>query len=193
MALVNDRLREIQCKIAYYGPAASGKTSNLTQIHRHAPVDARGDILTLTATVDPRPSRLLPLALGVIAGYQVRLHLYTVPGSTVGDAGRPALLSGADGVVFVVDSEQERFRDNLSSLHELVRTMEMCRAGKGSIPVVVQYNKRDVPGAVPVPILNARLNPTTAPSCEAVATSGVGVFATLQTISQLLIERIGHL
>ena len=191
MALVNDWLHEIQCKVVYFGAGSAGKTSNVTHIYAHAPEDARGEVVVVPVDADPACSlAFLPLDLGVVGGYQVRFHLFTVPGLPVGEQGRAAILKGADGVVFVADSARGRFHDNLLCQYEMLQILGRCRAGLDALPLVIQYNKRDLPDAVPVPILNARLNPTAAPSFEAVAVTGSGVFATLQAISQLVLDRL---
>ncbi|MGH2460362.1 MAG: GTP-binding protein [Chloroflexota bacterium] len=191
MALVNDGLGEINCKVVYVGPPFSGKSTNLARIRDQAPDEARGDLVEVPIEADPdRSFDFLPLDLGVVHGYRVRLHLFTIPGSSTGEPGRAGILKGADGVVFVVDSARDRFHDNFVCQHEVSRILDRCRAGLESVAFVVQYNKRDLPDAVPLPVLNARLNPTGAPSFEAVATSGRGVFATLQAISQLLLDRL---
>ena len=191
MALVNEGLGEVNCKIVYFGPQFSGKTTNVARIRDQAPDEARGEIVVMPTEVDPdRSFDFLPLDVGVVNDYRVRLHLFTIPGLSVGEQGRAGILKGADGVVFVVDSARDRFHDNLVCHYEMTRILERCRVDMDSVALVIQYNKRDLPDAVPVPILNARLNPSGAPSFEAVATSGRGVFATLQAISQLLLDRL---
>lgn len=191
MALVNDKLRVIQCNVVYFGPESCGKTSNLIHIHEHAPDGARGEVVGVPT--DASPSCLfdfLPLDLGSVDGYQVSFHLFTVPGLPVGDHGRAAILQRADGVVYVADSSRDRFHDNLLCQYEMLQILERCRAGADAVPLVIQYNKRDRLDAVPVPILDARLNQTGAPSFEAVALTGTGVFATLEAISQRVLERL---
>lgn len=191
VALVNDRGREIFCKVVYFGARSVGKTTNVAQIYRQAPAFARGEVLTVPIHADPAVTfDVLPLEVGSHADYRVRFYLLTAPGGPFEGPERAALLNGVDGVVLVVDSQRDRFADNLRSALELTRLLEGQHRSDRSLPLVVQYNKRDRPDAVPIPILEARLNPTNAPSVEAAATSGVGVFATLQQISQLILERL---
>lgn len=194
MALINDRLGDIRCLVVYVGPALSGKTSNLAYVYQHAPLAARGEIFTVATEAEPtHPCDFLPLELGPVGAYQVHLYLYGVPGRLAGDRDRVALVRRADALVFVVDSSADRFPANVRSHDELTRILERCQADGLSIPMVVQFNKRDVPDAVPLPILKARLNPTGLPAFEAVATAGTGVFATLHAVSEQLISRIEHL
>ena len=191
MALISDELREVHCRVVYFGASLSGKTTNLTYIHQQAPTVARGNVLTIPADAEAATSfDFLPIDVGTVDGYRVRLQLYAVPGQTVGSHSHATLIKHADGVVFVADSQRERFVECLQSHLEMTRILEACHQGIDSIPLVIQYNKRDLPDAIPVPILNARLNPANAPSFEAIATTGVGVFPTLQAISQALLERL---
>lgn len=191
MALVNVATREIHCKIVYYGAGFSGKTSNLTYVHAYAPGEAKGELLTIaTETERTLFFDFLPLDLGSVDGFRVRFHLYTVPGQPHYERTRVAVLSGVDGIVFVADSQLARFRETVQSMLE----MDLVLAAQGKrledVPHVIQFNKRDVPDAVPVPILNLRLNRYKAPALEAVATTGDGVFATLHAISNLVIARL---
>ena len=191
MALVNVGAKEIHCKVVYYGTGFSGKTTNLVQLHRLVPQPSRGELLSI-ATEGERTLffDFLPLDLGSVEGYQVRLHLYTVPGQPQYERTRVTVLSGLDGVVFVADSQRERFRDNVVSLLEMRRILRALGRPLEQVPLVMQYNKRDLPEAVPVPILNARLNPLRAEFHEAVAVSGRGVLETLRAIGRLVIAKL---
>jgi signal recognition particle receptor subunit beta len=191
MALVNVAAREIHCKIVYYGPGFAGKTSNLTYIYSEAPADAKGDLLTIaTETERTLFFDFLPLDLGTVDGFRVRFHLYTVPGQPMYERTRIAVLSGVDGIVFVADSGRSRFRETVQSLLEMDRVLAAQGKRLKDIPHVLQYNKRDVPDAVPMPVLNLRLNRYQAPVVEATASSGDGVFATLRAVSKLVIARL---
>lgn len=191
MALINVATREIHCKIVYYGTGFSGKTTNLVSIHRDAPATAKGDLLTLaTETERTLFFDFLPLDLGTVQGFKVRFHLYTVPGQPLYERTRVAVLTGADGIVFVVDSQKSRFRENVLSYQEMERIVKAQGRSLADISLVLQYNKRDLPDRVPVPVLNARLNPLGVPYFEAQAATGVGVFATLRAVSKAVIHKL---
>lgn len=191
VALVNVGAREIHCKVVYYGTGQSGKTTNLVRLHEQVPLESRGDLLSI-ATEGERTLffDFLPLDLGTVEGFQVRFHLYTVPGQPQYERTRVTVLSGVDGIVFVVDSQRERFRDNILSMLEMRRVLEALGRPLGKVPLVMQYNKRDLPDAVPVPILNARLNLLRSEYREAVATTGVGVVETLRAVGKLVIAQL---
>ena len=191
MALVNVAAREIHCKIVYYGPGFAGKTSNITYIHSQAPSEAKGDLLTIaTETERTLFFDFLPLDLGTVDGFRVRFHLYTVPGQPLYERTRIAVLSGVDGIVFVGDSQRSRFRETVQSLLEMDRVLAAQGKKLRDIPHVLQYNKRDAADAVPLPVLNIRLNRYQAPTVEAIATTGHGVFSTLRSISKLVIAKL---
>jgi signal recognition particle receptor subunit beta len=191
MALVNTVNREIHCKIVYYGPGFGGKTTNVSQIHILVPSEAKGELLSIaTETERTLFFDFLPLDLGEVEGYKVRFHVYTVPGQPLYERTRVAVLTGVDGVVFVADSARERFRENLQSMQEMTRILEALGRPLDKTPLVIQYNKRDLPDAVPVPVLEARLNPRAVPHVEAVASQGTGVLPTLRAISQLIVEKL---
>jgi signal recognition particle receptor subunit beta len=129
----------------------------------------------------------LPLALGEIRGFKTRFHLYTVPGQVFYDASRKLILKGVDGVVFVADSQEERMDANLESLENLRYNLKEQGYDLDKIPFVVQYNKRDLPSAVPLEELQRELNPTKVPEFEACATTGEGVFETLKAVAKLIL------
>jgi signal recognition particle receptor subunit beta len=191
VALVNAATREIHCKIVYYGPGFGGKTTNVAKIHETAPSEAKGDLLSIaTETERTLFFDFLPLDLGEVEGYKVRFQVYTVPGQPMYERTRVAVLTGVDGVVFVADSGRERFRENLQSMEEMRRILEALGRPLDRTPLVIQYNKRDLPDAVPVPVLEARLNKWGAPHVEAIANSGQGVLPTLREISKLIVARL---
>lgn len=191
MALVNVAAREVHCKIVYYGPGFGGKTTNLTYIHASVPAAAKGDLLNIaTETERTLFFDFLPLNLGTVNGFRVRFHLYTVPGQPLYERTRVAVLSGVDGIVFVADSQRTRFLETLQSFEEMSRVVTAQGKSLASLPLVLQYNKRDASDAVPVKILNARLNPFQAPFFEAVANQGIGVFPTLREVSKLIIGKL---
>lgn len=192
MALINVAAREIHCKIVYYGPGLCGKTTNLKYIHSAVPGKAKGDLLSIaTETERTLFFDFLPLDLGQVHGFQTRFHLYTVPGQVLYERTRVAVLNGADGVVFVADSQQNKLREDLASLQELARNIVDQGKKFQEFPLVLQYNKRDVPNALSMEILDHYLNSTIkVPRFEAVASRGVGVFDTLKAISKLVISKL---
>ncbi len=196
MALINIAAREIHCKIVYYGPGLSGKTTNLKYIHSQVPKEAKGELLSIaTETERTLFFDFLPLDLGRVRGFQTRFHLYTVPGQVLYERTRVAVLNGADGVVFVADSQRNKLEENVRSLQELARNI--TRQGKrfAEFPVILQYNKRDLPNALQVAVLDRYLRYRTSDGnlverFEAVASSGRGVFDTLKSISKLVISKL---
>ncbi len=191
MALINVAAREIHCKIVYYGPGMCGKTSNLQYIHSQVPRDAKGDLLSIaTETERTLFFDFLPLDLGKVRGFQTRFHLYTVPGQVLYERTRVAVLNGSDGVVFVADSARDKLEENIKSLRELAQNITRQNKQFKEFPVVMQYNKRDLPNALPVNILDKYLNGMKWVRYEAVATTGVGVFDTLKAISKLVISKL---
>jgi signal recognition particle receptor subunit beta len=192
MALINVAQREIHCKVVYYGPGLCGKTTNLKYIHHAVPQPVKGDLLSIaTETERTLFFDFLPLDLGQVQGFQTRFHLYTVPGQVLYERTRVAVLNGADGVVFVADSQPNKLREDVQSLQELARNIQSQGKKFKEFPLVLQYNKRDVPNAVPLEqmdyYLNSQLN---AQRFEAVASRGIGVFDTLKYISKLVISKL---
>lgn len=191
MALINIATREIHCKIVYYGIGYCGKTTNLQYVFQSINPTARGEMLSIaTETERTLFFDFLPLDLGTVHGFRTRFHLYTVPGQILYERTRLAVLNGADGIVFVVDSQAEKFEENIQSIAEL--EMNMRRMGKdlASSPVVLQWNKRDMPNALPTHVLDRYLNRYRLPAFEAVASQGKGVFATLRTISKNVMAQL---
>lgn len=191
MAIINVGVREIHCKIVYYGPGMCGKTSNLQYIHSQVPREAKGDLLSIaTETERTLFFDFLPLDLGKVRGFSTRFHLYTVPGQVLYERTRVAVLNGADGVVFVADSQRDKLQEDIKSLQELARNITRQNKKFSEFPIVLQYNKRDIPNALPVPIMDKYLNPLNWQRYDAVATTGVGVFDTLKAISKLVISKL---
>ena len=191
MALINVASREIQCKIVYYGIGYCGKTSNLQYIHAQAPGAVRGDLLSV-ATERERTLffDFLPLDLGTVHGFRVRFHLYTVPGQVLYERTRVAVLNGVDGIVLVVDSAPEKLEENFQSVVELEANMRQMGRDLQEFPFVIQWNKRDLPSAAPIPVLERYLNRRHVPAFEASAVTGVGVFATLRSICKAVMARL---
>lgn len=192
MALINVAAREIHCKIVYYGPGMCGKTSNLQYIHSQVSRDADVKLLSIqTETERTLFFDFLPLDLGKVRGFQTRFHLYTVPGQVLYERTRVAVLNGADGVVFVADSGRDKLEDNIKSLKELAINITRQNKKFQEFPIVLQYNKRDLPNALPVQVLDKYLNGKNLwVRFEAIATTGVGVFDTLRAISKLVISKL---
>jgi mutual gliding-motility protein MglA len=191
MSLVNYSTREITCKIVYYGPGRSGKTTNLQHIHAHLPEERRGRMISLATETDRTLFfDYLPLDLGSISGFQVRFQLYTVPGQIYYDSTRKLVLQGADGVVFVADSSPTRREENIDSFRNLQDNLLAQGVDPRTLPLCLQLNKRDLPDAMPREALDATLNYRGLPSFEASAALGKGVFETLRGISELVLERL---
>jgi signal recognition particle receptor subunit beta len=191
MAFINVATREINCKIVYYGPGFCGKTTNLQYIHARAPHAVRGDLLALATEGERTLSfDFLPIELGQVHGFNIRFQLYTVPGQVVYERTRVAVLSGVDGVVFVADSSPEKLEENYQSLIELETNMQRMGKDLGNFPFVMQWNKRDVPGALPIETLERYLNRRHVQSFPAIAITGEGVLATLRAMCVGVMNRL---
>src|SRR5687768_5524798 len=191
MSFINYSSREINCKLVYYGPGLCGKTTNLQYIYNKTRPEAKGKMISLaTETERTLFFDFLPLSLGEIRGFKTRFHLYTVPGQVFYDASRKLILKGVDGVCFVADSQQERMDANLESVENLRTNLVEQGYDLDKIPYVIQYNKRDLPTAMPVEELMRQLNPTGVPQFEAVATVGYGVFDTLKAIAKQVLTEL---
>jgi signal recognition particle receptor subunit beta len=188
MVLFNYATRELTAKIVYYGPGLCGKTTNLETIHKGLPEKTRGKMLSLATQTDRTLFfDFLPLELGSIKGMKTRVQLYTVPGQVFYDATRKLVLKGADGVVFVVDSQTPMLESNLESWENLKQNLLENGLNINSIPVVLQYNKRDLPNILPVKTLNEKINTMKLPYHEAVALTGEGVQETLKTAARVVL------
>jgi signal recognition particle receptor subunit beta len=182
---------QMTAKIVYYGPGLCGKTTNLQAIHQRTAPQSRGEMVSLETETDRTLFfDLLPLEVGVIGGMKVRLQLYTVPGQVFYNATRKLVLKGVDGVVFVADSQTAALDANVESLSNLRVNLGELGLGLDQVPVVFQYNKRDIRNILPVEALQKALNPEGARHFEAAALHGVGVFETLKTVSKLAITSI---
>ena len=191
MSFINYSSREINCKLVYYGPGLCGKTTNLQYIYNKTKPDAKGKMISLaTETERTLFFDFLPLSLGEIRGFKTRFHLYTVPGQVFYDASRKLILKGVDGVCFVADSQMERMEANIESLENLRENLIEQGYQLENLPYVIQYNKRDLPSAVPVEELTQALNDLNVPEFEAVATTGVGVFDTLKALAKQVLTEL---
>lgn len=191
MSFINYSSREINCKIVYYGPGLGGKTTNLNFIYGRIRPDAKGKMISLaTETERTLFFDFLPLSLGDIKGFKTRFHLYTVPGQIFYDASRKLILKGVDGIVFVADSQMERLDANLESYDNMKENLNEQGYDLEKIPYVIQYNKRDLPNAVPIKELKDMLNGNGALDFESVATKGVGVFDTLKSVVKMVLTEL---
>ena len=160
MSLINYASREVNCKLVYYGPGLGGKTTNLEYIYEKVAPASKGKMISLaTETERTLFFDFLPVDLGTIRGFKTRFHLYTVPGQVYYNASRKLILKGVDGVVFVADSQMERMEANLESMQNLYDNMAQHGLDLTRLPFVIQYNKRDLPNAAPLPQLQDALNP----------------------------------
>ncbi len=190
MTFINYVAREINCKIVYYGPGLGGKTTNLKYVYDITESENKGKLISLaTETERTLFFDFLPLDLGQIRGFRTRFHLYTVPGQVFYDASRKLILKGADGVVFVADSQEERMDANLESISNLQLNLKEQGFDLARMPYVLQLNKRDLPNTVSSDELSRQLLVKGEPVFEAVATQGIGILETLKAIArQVLIE-----
>jgi signal recognition particle receptor subunit beta len=193
MATFNYGTKEIFCKIVYYGPGMCGKTTNLQYIYSHLPSDNRGNLTSL-ATEAERTLYFdfLPLQAEVIPGFTTRLQLYTVPGQVFYNATRKLVLRGVDGLVFVADSQYSKAHENVESFRNMLQNLKEYGYSLKDVPVVIQYNKRDLSEAMPIHYLEYAVNmlDTKLHTFEAVAVDGMGVFDTLNAVSKLVLSRI---
>jgi len=189
MALVNHTTREINAKIVYYGPGLSGKTSNIHFIYHRISPGQRGKLISLATETDRTLFfDFLPVELGTIKNYKVRFHLYTVPGQVFYNATRKLVLKGADGVIFVADSQRTMLDADLESLRNLHDNFSEMGIDLSDFPVVLQYNKRDLHDVMNMDEMNGKLNPLNGPFYEAVAPRGDGVLKTFAAISKLVLQ-----
>lgn len=193
MSVVNYSTREITCKIVYYGPGRSGKTTNLMQIYSQLPEDRKGKMVSLATETDRTLFfDFLPLDLGTISGFNTRFQLYTVPGQVYYAATRKLVLQGVDGVVFVADSQSRQLAENVESLQDLHANLADDGFDPRTMPLVMQYNKRDLPAEEVTPIeeLDDRLNFRGVPYFAANAINGGGVFESLRSIASIVLARL---
>ncbi|MFC6591728.1 ATP/GTP-binding protein [Deinococcus lacus] len=192
MSTINFAAREINCKIVYYGPGMSGKTANLKHVFSKVPQNLRGEMVSLE-TEDERTLffDFMPLELGTVQGFKTRFHLYTVPGQVFYNASRKLILRGVDGIVFVADSAPERLRANAESMRNLRENLQEHGIDISELPIVIQINKRDLPGALPVDVIRAVIDPKREMQViEGVASEGKGVFEALKMVSSLVLARL---
>jgi len=191
MPFVNFATKEINCKIVYYGPGLSGKTTNIKWIYDHIKPENKGEMITLaTETERTLFFDFVPIEVSNVKGFKVRFHLYTTPGQIIYQASRKLILKGVDGVVFVADSQEERHDANLDTLDDMLENLKEYDIDIEELPLVFQYNKRDLPNVLPVEVLRRDLNRWNRPDFEAVATKGIGVLETFKEITRQVLKKL---
>jgi signal recognition particle receptor subunit beta len=189
MSFINYNAKEIHCKIVYYGPSLGGKTTNIQWVYQKTATDQKSKLIALN-TENERTLffDFLPLFIGEIRGFTTKFHLYTVPGQVVYDASRKLILKGLDGIIFVADSQRERLEENVESMNNLETNLTQQGYDIKQVPLIIQYNKRDLPNVTPLPELRRLINRHNSTEFEAVATQGTGVFESLKTVSKSIIN-----
>jgi signal recognition particle receptor subunit beta len=194
MVLFNYSTKELTAKVVFYGPGLCGKTTNLQFIYDNLPKDiSKGKMLSLATKTDRTLFfDFLPLDLGTIRGMKTRIQLYTVPGQVFYNSTRKMVLKGADGVVFVADSQAKMMDANVESFANLEENLAEQGMKLEQMPLVLQFNKRDLPGLAPIEELNTALNKYNAPFYEAIAINGIGVHDTLKAVTKLVLNSLTH-
>lgn len=193
MVQINFALKEVNCKVVFYGPGMSGKTTNLEIVHQKAPEENKGELTSISTDGDRTLFfDFMPLDLGNVAGMRTKFQLYTVPGQVYYQTTRKLVLQGADGVVFVADSQARQLAENIESMQDLHANLAEQGVDARTMPLVIQYNKQDLPPELttPLPDLDEALNFRGVPSFPADALHGPGVFETLRGISELVLRRL---
>lgn len=189
MSFINYNAKEIHCKVVYYGPSLGGKTTNIQWVYQNTADNQKSKLVAINSDIERTLFfDFLPLNIGEIRGFKTRFHLYSVPGQVVYDASRKLILKGLDGIIFVADSQTERMEENIEAMKNLEKNLEQQGYDIREVPLVIQYNKRDLPNAAPLPELRAALNPYNAPEIEANAHEGSGVMDSLKIISKSIIN-----
>ena len=191
MSFINYSIKEINFKIVYYGPGLSGKTTNIKYLYRKVKNENKGKLVSL-ATESERTLffDFFPLDLGRIKGYKVKFHLYTVPGQSYYSSSRKLILKGVDGLVFVADSQRERFEANIESLDDMLENLMEYNIDFSTLPYILQLNKRDLPNITPANELISLLRRKDESVMEAIAVKGDGVIDTLKSISKSIMTDI---
>ena len=188
---INWALQEINLKIVYYGPGMSGKTTNLEYIHSKLDPSLTGELVTLKTKEDRTIFfDFMQIEVGRIKGKKPKFNLYTVPGQVYYASSRKIILNGVDGIVFVADSQRDRMEGNIETLLDLEKNLMAAGSSLENFPWVIQYNKRDLPNAESVAILQKKLNFFDIPSFEGVAIKGLGIFDTLKSIINLVVQNV---
>ena len=188
MSFINHNSKEIYCKVIYVGPSGSGKTANVRWIYNQTTPDKTSELLKLPFSPTSNVFfEFLPMSIGNIRNFSTRLHLYTIPGGGLMQSTSKMILKGLDGIVFVADSDPLKLDQNIQCLNQLKASLKDEGLELKKIPLVIQYNKRDLENVETLSNLKLSLNHYNSPDIEAVATSGQGVMNTLQTIAKIII------
>ena len=191
MVQINFAQKSVTVKIVYYGPGMSGKTTNLEIVHQRAPEANKGDLTSISTDGDRTLFfAFMPLDLGTVAGMRTQFQIYTVPGQVYYNSTRKLVLQGVDGVIFVADSSASMLEENLESLSNLAENLIEYGKDIEELPIGIQFNKRDLPDAMPLDERERLLNPRGWPSFEAIANSGQGVFPTLKSLAARVLDSI---
>lgn len=191
MAVIKYASKEIVCKIVYYGPGRAGKTTNVKYLFSRIPEQRKSDIISMATKQDRTLFfDFMPVELGSFKNFNTRLQIYTVPGQVVYDSTRKLVLRGADGVVFVADSKKSRLEDNVWSWENMLENLEENNIKLEDVPIVLEYNKRDLDDILPVEDLEDKLNPDNYPSFPSVATTGEGIVQVFKTIGTEVLKQI---
>ncbi|HEX2981843.1 MAG TPA: ADP-ribosylation factor-like protein [Anaerolineaceae bacterium] len=189
--LINWQQRHLNLKVVYYGPALSGKTTNLEMIHSRVDANHRSDLISLKTNEDRTLYfDFVQLELGKICGLTPKINLYTVPGQSYYKESRKMVLRNTDGVVFVADSARNRLEDNLIAWRDMHEQLVAYQSPNQVLPVVVQYNKRDLPNAMSLRRMKKALGAGKYPGFEAVASEGSGILDTLKAIVQAVMLQV---
>ena len=191
MVQINFARKEVSCKLVFYGPGMSGKTTNLEVVHQKVPQDNKGELVAIATEGDRTLFfDFLPLDLGTVRGMKTKFQLYTVPGQVYYASTRKLVLQGADGVIFVADSQKSKLAENQESLKDLLGNLKEYGIDVNNFPLVIQWNKRDLPDAADIEWLEKNINHLNAVTTQAVAATGEGVMGTLKLAASLVLERL---
>jgi len=191
MVQINFALKEVNCKVVFYGPGMSGKTTNLEIVHQKVPEENKGELTSISTDGDRTLFfDFMPLDLGNIAGMRTKFQLYTVPGQVYYNSTRKLVLQGVDGVIFIADSDPEKMAENIESYENLIENLREYGKDIRDLPHVIQFNKRDLPNAMSVEEMDKQMNRFGVPTFEAVARNGEGVFPTLKVLAEMVLESI---
>lgn len=195
MAFTNFETKDIHCKVIYFGPASAGKSENLRSIFNQTSAEIRSGLLELQQEDgSTRYFDFLPLSIGQMGDYHVKMHLFTLPVSSLYQSTASVILRGVDGFVFVADSRVESLIENTKAMNKCRRLLQDEGYNVAELPRVIQYNKRDLDGILPIDILRKELNPAGYPDIEASATQNVGVMECLESLARQIMDKLeqGH-
>lgn len=191
MSFLNYSTKEINFKIVYYGPGLSGKTTNIKYIYSKIRKNNKGKLVSLaTETERTLFFDFVPFDLGTIKGYKVKIHLYTVPGQIYYSSSRKLILKGVDGIIFVADSQNERYEANLESFSDMLNNLRDYNISFKNLPYILQLNKRDLPNVTPIDELVRALRKKEEPVIESIALQGAGVIETLKKVSKMVMMNV---